>query len=69
MVVLNDVVMTSKNLLDLPLLSLGLPKNYMVLEYVGKGAKTIFSLRTLVQSKGLWQQFWDKIQQYGTYSY
>jgi hypothetical protein len=31
-----------------------------------KGAKTILSLRALVQSKGRWQQFWDKIQQYGT---
>ncbi len=29
-------------------------------------AKTILSLRALVQSKGRWQQFWDKIQQYGT---
>jgi ATPase subunit of ABC transporter with duplicated ATPase domains len=31
-----------------------------------KGAKTILSLRALVQSKGRWQQFWNKIQQYGT---
>jgi len=31
-----------------------------------KGAKTILSLRALVQSKGRWQQLWDKIQQYGT---
>ena len=31
-----------------------------------KGAKTILSLRALVQSKGRWQQFWNKIQQFGT---
>ncbi|MDM8568382.1 hypothetical protein QUF50_02475 [Thiotrichales bacterium HSG1] len=31
-----------------------------------KGAKTILSLRDLVQSKGRWQQFLDKIQQYST---
>jgi len=30
-----------------------------------KGAKVILSLRALVQSKGRWQQFWDKIDQYG----
>ena len=36
---------------------------------VGKGAKTILSLRDLVQSKGRWQQFWDKIQQYGTQAF
>ena len=34
-----------------------------------KGAKTILSLRALVQSKGRWQQFWDKIQQYGTQAF
>jgi hypothetical protein len=27
---------------------------------------TILSLRALVQSKDRWQQFWNKIQQYGT---
>ncbi len=27
-----------------------------------KGVKTILSLRALVQSKGRWQQFWDRIQ-------
>ncbi len=31
-----------------------------------KGVKTILSLRALVQSKGQWQQFWDRIQQFGT---
>ncbi len=31
-----------------------------------KGAKTILSLIALVQSEGRWQQFWNKIQQYGT---
>ncbi|MCK5354060.1 MAG: ISKra4 family transposase, partial [Methyloprofundus sp.] len=30
-----------------------------------KGAKVILSLRALVQSKGRWQQFWEKIEQYG----
>ena len=30
-----------------------------------KGAKVILSLRALVQSKGRWQQFWNKIDQYG----
>ncbi|MDM8566928.1 hypothetical protein QUF74_14920 [Candidatus Halobeggiatoa sp. HSG11] len=34
-----------------------------------KGAQTILSLGALVQSKGRWQQFWDKIQQYGTQVY
>ena len=29
-----------------------------------KGAKVILSLRALVQSKGRWQQFWDKVDQY-----
>jgi len=28
-----------------------------------KGAKVILSLRALVQTKGRWQQFWDKIDQ------
>jgi len=28
-----------------------------------KGAKVILSLRALVQSKGRWQQFWDKVDQ------
>jgi len=31
-----------------------------------KGAKVILSLRALVQSKGRWQQFWDKVDQYGS---
>ncbi len=31
-----------------------------------KGAKVTLSLRALVQSKGRWQQFWDKIDQYGS---
>ena len=31
-----------------------------------KGAKVILSLRALVQSKGRWQQFWNKIDQYGS---
>jgi hypothetical protein len=34
-----------------------------------QGAKVILSLRALVQSKGRWQQFWDKIDQYGSHGY
>ena len=34
-----------------------------------QGAKVILSLRSLVQSKGRWQQFWDKIDQYGSHVY
>jgi hypothetical protein len=34
-----------------------------------KGTKVILSLRALVQSKGRWQQFWDKIDQYGSHVY
>lgn len=34
-----------------------------------KGAKVILSLRALVQSKGRWQQFWDKIEKYGSHVY
>ena len=30
------------------------------------GAKVVLSLRALVQSHGRWQQFWDKIDQFGT---
>lgn len=30
------------------------------------GAKVILSLRALIQSKGRWQQFWHKIDQYGS---
>jgi hypothetical protein len=30
-----------------------------------KGARAILSLRTLVKSTGRWQQFWQKINQYG----
>lgn len=29
------------------------------------GVKTVLSLRSLVQTKGRWKQFWDKIDQYG----
>jgi len=32
-------------------------------------AKAILSLRALVQSKGRWLQFWDKIDQYGSHVY
>ncbi len=34
-----------------------------------QGAKVILSLRALVQSKGRWQQFWNKIDQYGSHVY
>ena len=30
-----------------------------------QGAKVILSLRALVKSKGRWQQFWDKVDQFG----
>ncbi len=30
-----------------------------------KGLKTVLSLRELVQTEGLWAQFWKKIDQYG----
>jgi hypothetical protein len=30
-----------------------------------QGAKVILSLRALIQSKGRWEQFWDKIDQFG----
>lgn len=30
------------------------------------GAKVVLSLRALVQSKGRWSQFWEKINQFGT---
>jgi hypothetical protein len=29
------------------------------------GAKVVLSLRALVQSKGRWQQFWERIDQFG----
>ncbi len=34
-----------------------------------KGAKVILSLRALIQSKGRWDQFWNKIDQYGSQVY
>lgn len=34
-----------------------------------KGAKVILSLRALVQTQGRWQQFWDKIDQFGSQVY
>jgi hypothetical protein len=30
-----------------------------------QGAKVILSLRSLIQSKGRWEQFWDKVDQFG----
>lgn len=35
------------------------------MRWKSQGAKVILSLRALIQSKGRWQQFWDKIEQYG----
>lgn len=35
------------------------------MRWKNKGAKVILSLRAIVQSKGRWQQFWEKIDQYG----
>lgn len=32
-----------------------------------KGAKIVLSLRALIQSKGRWQQFWKRIDQYGVH--
>ena len=37
------------------------------MRWKSQGAKVILSLRALIQSKGRWQQFWDKVDQYGTY--
>ena len=34
-----------------------------------KGMKIVLSLRQLIQSKGRWQQFWDKINQQGVPNY
>jgi hypothetical protein len=39
------------------------------MRWKGQGAKVILSIRALVQSKGRWQQFWDKIDQYGSHVY
>jgi len=35
------------------------------MKWVEKGASIVLSLRTLVLTKGRWEQFWDKINQYG----
>ncbi len=37
------------------------------MRWKSQGAKVILSLRALIQSKGRWQQFWDKVDQYGAY--
>lgn len=39
------------------------------MRWKNKGAKVILSLRALVQTKGRWQQFWDRIEQYGSQVY
>ncbi|SJM95698.1 conserved hypothetical protein [Crenothrix polyspora] len=36
------------------------------MRWKSQGAKVILSLRALIQTKGRWQQFWDKIDQFGT---
>jgi len=37
------------------------------MRWKNQGAKVVLSLRALIQSKGRWQQFWDKVDQYGAY--
>ena len=37
------------------------------MRWKSQGAKVILSLRALIQSKGRWQQFWDKVDQYGAH--
>lgn len=37
------------------------------MRWKNQGAKVILSLRALIQSKGRWQQFWNKVDQYGAY--
>lgn len=39
------------------------------MRWKNQGAKVILSLRALIQSKGRWQQFWSKIDQYGAQAY
>ena len=39
------------------------------MRWKSQGAKVILSLRALIQSKGRWQQFWNKVDQYGAYVY
>jgi len=36
------------------------------MRWKNKGARVILSLRALIQSKGRWQQFWSKIDQFGS---
>lgn len=36
------------------------------MRWKNKGAKVVLSLRSLVQTKGRWQQFWNYIEQYGS---
>jgi hypothetical protein len=38
------------------------------MRWKNKGARVILSLRALIQSKGRWQQFWSKIDQFGSQS-
>jgi hypothetical protein len=35
------------------------------MRWKNKGAKVVLSLRALVQTTNRWQQFWDKIIQFG----
>jgi hypothetical protein len=37
------------------------------MRWKNQGANVILSLRALIQSKGRWQQFWNKVDQYGAY--
>jgi len=36
------------------------------MRWKSEGAKVILSLRALIQTRGRWQQFWDKVDQFGT---
>ncbi len=35
------------------------------MQWKSMGVKIVLSLRPLIKTKGRWQQFWDKISQYG----
>jgi hypothetical protein len=35
------------------------------MRWKSRGAKVVLSLRALVQTTNRWQQFWDKINQFG----
>jgi hypothetical protein len=39
------------------------------MRWKSQGAKVVLSLRALVQTTNRWQQFWDKINQFGAVGY